>query len=155
MSTVEARRRSLAGQSHLDPVVHRATRGPTSPTSSYVSLRDPFTLQRLHHLASHPFAYPPSRSGRYTGSCDPRRGKLSTLAPRLGEREKRGERKRASCVTSDICGLFDRQTALSLFRTRVAELRFFLSLFLLSFIPSSFSATYRVCPRAGGVEVNG
>jgi len=50
VSTVEARRRSLAGQSHLDPVVHRASRGSTSPTtSSYVPLRDPYTLQRLSH----------------------------------------------------------------------------------------------------------
>lgn len=84
MSTVEARRRSLAGQSHLDPVVHRATRGPTSPTtSSYVPLRDPYTLQRLYHSANP--SHPPSR--RYTGSCDPRRGKLSTLAPHQGGRE--------------------------------------------------------------------
>ena len=35
-------------------------------------------------------------------SCDPRRGKLSTLAPC----------ERPSSVTSDICELFDRQTAL-------------------------------------------
>jgi len=104
VSTVEARRRSLAGQSHLDPVVHRATRGPTSPTtSSYVPLRDPYTLQRLYHPTN--LSHPPSR--RYTGSCDPRRGKLSTLAPHQREEE------RASYVTSDICGLFDRQTALS------------------------------------------
>lgn len=50
-------------------------------------------------LLRHPL---PSRSARYTGSCDPRRGKLSTLAPC----------KRPSSITSDICGPFDRQTAL-------------------------------------------
>lgn len=110
VSIVEARRRSLAGQSHLDPVVHRATRGPTSPSSSYVPLRDPYTLQRLRHPTSHPL-HPPSR--RYTGSCDLRRGKLSTLTPQRRRREGEGR---------DICELFDRQTAVSLLRTPVAEL---------------------------------
>lgn len=90
-------RKVVAGQSHLDPIVHRATRGPTSPSSSCVPLRDPYTLQESSLL--HPL---PLRSGRYTGSCDPRRGKLSTLAPC----------ERPSSVTSDICGPFDRQTAL-------------------------------------------
>ncbi|KYN01201.1 hypothetical protein ALC62_08044 [Cyphomyrmex costatus] len=62
VSTVEARWRSLAGQSHLDPVVHRAIRGSTSPTtSSYVPLRDPYTLQRLSHPTK--LTHPPSRIG--------------------------------------------------------------------------------------------
>lgn len=121
MSTVEARRRSLAGQSHLDPIVHRATRGPTSPTtSSYVPLRDPYTLQRLNHSANP--SHSPSR--RYTGSCDPRRGKLSTLAPHQRGRESELRYERYMWTI--------RQTndPLSLLQTSVTGRRFFLALSL-------------------------
>lgn len=91
-----SRRTSCHPRPYISELVLRPSKGPVHPPTT-----SPSSLP------------PPSR--RYTGSCDLRRGKLSTLTPRLGEGE------RVSRVTSDICELFDRQTAVSLFPAPVAR----------------------------------
>lgn len=117
-----------------------------SDLSSCVPPRDPCTLQRLYHPPSSSPSQPPSRSARYTGSCDPRRGKLSTLTPR---RRERGERERVALRAIYVDYSTDKRlpplhfdpVSRSCFR------------FPPSFVPSSFSCDLpldgfvRACPK--------